>query len=91
MPTQQKKNSSPSWLYTKYLDYDFLGAPVGFSMGGKKTHDTFCGASVSIFILVFVLMYLLKLIAAAQTIAENPILSRTVQTGYFESHQSFSN
>ena len=91
MSEKSKKTSTLDYFHGKLLEFDFLGAPVGFSMGGKKTHDTVIGALTSICILTIIAMYCVKLLIAKSILSENPILSDSIHKGYFSAGEGFTN
>ena len=72
-----------NYLYGRLLDFDFLGAPVGFHMKGKKTHDTLCGSIVSIGIIATVFLYVIQLGIAKRNLVLDPVVIYSDKHGHF--------
>ena len=53
----KRKKSKPSSLYSRFLNLDMFGSSISFSINGKRTYDTFCGAMVTLIVLATVLCY----------------------------------
>ena len=79
------------YLHQRLLDFDFLGAPVGFHMGGKKVHDTICGSIVSIGIMTTVFLYAVQLMLLKRDFIRDPVVLTSHRHGHFTPDDEISN